>query len=788
MTVRFARSSAAATVAILLSACPAVAAEPEAALPVANALYLGGAALLVLMGFLLLRQTRRLAETEGAARRLASARAVEAALAESAPAGWLRLDTAPAGLVLPQVSPPLARLLALDDHGGLGEDDVLDRLALEDADRLREAIVALRRDGTAFRLTVTDAAGAKAFDATGSGGAVWFAEVTAWREREREARARADLVESLTALLPFPVWRRNAALDATYINPTAEALLPRLGEDRGLALRAQRHEATQMESHYVVVDGARRLFEFCEMPLPGGAGTAGWANDVTALEQMQDELSRHVEVHESMLERLNTAIAVFGPDKRLKFHNRAFAKLWQLEDGQIANNPTLVELMELLREQRKLPEQADFRAFRERWQRMFTTLIEPREELIFLPDDTTYRMYATPHPLGGLLLVFEDVTDRLALERSYNTLNEVQRETIDRLYDGIAVFGSDGRLKLDNAVFVRMWNLPEGIEADEPHISAVLEAMRALFPENGDWAGQKRAFINQAANRDGETVRLERADGTVHDCTFVPLPDGATLVNFRDVTDTLRVQRALQDRNEALETADRLKSEFIANVSYELRTPLNAIIGFSELLAGQYIGPMNAKQLDYAHSITESSQRLATLINDILDLASIEAGYLRLEVGTVDMRSLLASVVSLSREHARTRDIALELAMEDGVDVIHADDRRLKQALFNVLSNAIKFAPRSAHILVDAHVEAHGLTIRVTDQGGSAGSQREIYETFLRGDGVRRRSEAGLGLSLAQRLIEMHGGRIDIVDVEDGSEVRCRIPFEAPAQPDAMVE
>src|SRR6202043_4269697 len=120
------------------------------------------------------------------------------------------------------------------------------------------------------------------------------------------------------------------------------------------------------------------------------------------------------------------------------------------------------------------------------------------------------------------------------------------------------------------------------------------------------------------------------------------------LLSYLDVTDSTRVQRALRERNEALETAGRLKSEFIANVSYELRTPLNAIIGFAEILTNQYFGELNPRQLDYSRGILDSSHRLLALINDILDLATIEAGYMTLETAPVDVCAMLEAVMTLT--------------------------------------------------------------------------------------------------------------------------------------------
>src|SRR5258705_8270431 len=263
----------------------------------------------------------------------------------------------------------------------------------------------------------------------------------------------------------------------------------------------------------------------------------------------------------------------------------------------------------------------------------------------------------------------------------------------------------------------------------------------------------------------------------------VPLPDGNVLVTYLDVTDTARAERILRERNDALETAGRLKSEFIANVSYELRTPLNAIIGFAEILANQYFGPLSERQLEYSRGILDSSHRLMSLINDILDLATIEAGYMALETGPIDIRAMLQAVMTLTRERARNRDLALTLRCPRDIGAIEADERRLKQALVNLISNAIKFTPAGGSIRLEARRNGNELILAVTDTGVGipAVGQERVLGEFQRGDPQSRESGAGLGLSLVKSLIELHGGSVLIESRPSaGTTISCHLPAAPP--------
>ena len=746
-----------------------------------------GVAAIVALGGLALYARARLSEAErrrDAARR---DRAGLSAILDTAPGGgyfWSGDAIAPNAI---GAVPPFAEFL--------GDLDT------ETAARVSTAVAALRSAGTPSTDSVTLANGAAyALDGRRSAGGdavLWLTDLASVKAAETAragALTEAAAVRTMIDAIPLPVWRRDptlalvdcnaayaAALDTTREAALAERreLAPESGRGKALELaRAAAAGATRTEPHHTVIGGSRRLIEITETPDRVG-GTIGFAIDRTDSENAENELARHINAHGEVLEIIHAAVAIYGADKQLKFFNSAFAGLWGIESDWLAGGPSLDELLERLRERRRIPEFADFRAFKRQQLAMFTSLIEPQQELQHLPDGRTLSLSVSPHPLGGLIFVYEDVTDRLALERSYNTLIEVQRESLDNLFESIAVVGSDGRLKLHNPAYRRIWGLSEADLAGEPHISEIVEKTREFYDDGGNWLALKERIIAgiSAGARMGD--RLDRRDGTVLQLAAVPLPDGNVLLSYQDVTDTTRVERALRERNEALETAGRLKSEFIANVSYELRTPLNAIIGFAEILANEYFGTLTPRQLDYSRGILDSSHRLLSLINDILDLATIEAGYMTLETRRVDIRELLQAVMTLTHERARNQNLNLSLRCPVGIGAIEADERRLKQALFNLISNAIKFTPAGGSIQLEAKREADDLVLSVTDTGVGIplADQERVLEKFERGAHEAPQTGAGLGLSLVKSLVELHGGRVTIESSpERGTAVRCHLP------------
>jgi signal transduction histidine kinase/PAS domain-containing protein len=602
------------------------------------------------------------------------------------------------------------------------------------------------------------------------------------------AFAECERTRQLVDAVPRPIWRRRridlalvdcnrdyaAAVDASIAAAIAEqrelgaGVVPHGG--RALALAAKASGAPQAERYHIVIAGSRRLVELTEMPLGADGDIVGFARDLTDLEAKEAELARHIAAHAEVLEKLAVGIAIYGPDTRLGFFNAAFARLWNLEEDWLGSQPSLDEVLERLRERRRLPELADFRAFKSQQRAMFTSLLAAQEEWLHLPDEHTLRMVVSPHPFGGLIFTYEDVTDRLALEANYKTAIEVQRETLDNLYEAIAVYGSDGRLKLWNPAYAQMWQLAPEDLAGEPHVSDIVEKTRGFFDDDGDWSKLKPRIIARITAHGAATTRLDRKDGSVLHAATVPLPDGNILLSYLDVSDSNRVEQALRERNEALETAGRLKSEFIANVSYELRTPLNAIIGFAEILTNQYFGELNTRQLDYSRGILDSSNRLLSLINDILDLATIEAGYMQLETHAVDIHALMSSVLTFTRERARNQGLRLQFDCPPGIGTVPADERRLKQALFNLVSNALKFTPSGGSVTLAARRERDRVALVVADTGVGVPreDQARIFEKFERGNPQARQSGPGLGLSLVKSFIELHGGTVDL-DSKPGS-------------------
>lgn len=675
----------------------------------------------------------------------------------------------------------------------------------EQAQAMERAVEALRARGEAFSMPLTTLA-ERPIEAEGraiGGRAVLRLrdvqgirrELVTLNESYQALRDDAGALRTLIDAFPVPVWARDPEGRLEFVNTAyakaVEAADPTEAVERGLELldRAARDDFARMRAAGTglrdrvpaVVAGARHTFDISEVPTK--RGSAGLAIDVTEVEAAQAELKRISDAHRRTLDQLATAVAIFGADQKLTFYNTAYRALWDLDAAFLDEAPTDSVLLDRLRAARKLPEEQDYRQWKNQLHEAYRSL-EAREALWHLPDGRTLRVVTTPNPQGGVTYLFDDVTERLDLERSYDALIRVQGETLDNLAEAVAVFASDGRLRLHNPAFARMWKLAAEALAERPHIEAVIAWCAWLQPEDAT-IRKLRTTVTAIGQRESVTGRLERRDGSVIDCATLPLPDGATLITFQDVTDTVHVERALRERNEALVAADQIKIDFLHHVSYELRSPLTNIIGFAHFLGDPATGPLTPKQSEYLGYITVSTNALLAIINDILDLATIDAGAMTLNLGPVDIRKTTAAAAEGIRDRLVNNDIRLELEVAPDIGSFTADERRVRQILFNLLSNAVGFSPEGQVVTLKAERRDEAVVFYVTDQGPGIPAEMKdrIFDWFETHPLGSRHRGAGLGLSIVRSFVQLHGGTVTLDSaVGRGTTVICTFPLHHSAE------
>lgn len=616
-------------------------------------------------------------------------------------------------------------------------------------------------------------------------------ELAAARAAAQEQRRRAAGFAAALDALPSPTWLRGPDQILVWRNAAQRRVaagggggeMREFAPGGGLRMLAELARADgkpQSLRLWLTVAGERRHFIVNEAPVrldDGEVAVVGWAEDATPIEILRNDLERHLSANAEVLERVGSAVAMFGADARLTFFNRAFVDLWGLEEGWLNTRPAHGEVLEELHSRRRLPEYADFPSYkRERLER-YRRLTDPSEELMHLPDGRTVRTLSAPHPLGGVVQVMDDVTDRLELMASYDTLNAVLRDILAQLAEGAAVFGGDGRLKLHNPAFARLWDVDDADLEGEPHITDVFERLRPLLDDGGDWAGLKEDIIGATLERAIRSGRLQRGDGRVVEFSIEPLADGSTLNLYNDVTDSVRLEESLRAAGAALTAAEQLRSAFMSTASLHLRTPLSEIVGFTQVLADEYFGELNPRQADYAEGLRSAAERALRMLDNMLDLSSAGAGEEPLDLAEADAGRLLATLATMTREWARRDAVELLYDAPEELGFFIADEKRLWQALFSIVIAAVHAPPPGRTLRLTATRRGGAVIVSL----GSAAALNPQGDMIAAGVPAELRGSLALSTALARNVVNRHGGRLEAEEAPGGAGpvIRCVLPTSA---------
>ena len=600
---------------------------------------------------------------------------------------------------------------------------------------------------------------------------------------DRPALERLEALDDIVWILDGDgalVWANAAWLAAVDAETLEAAREKGLDFDKGaeaLAREALTAGAPREVLRWIAAHGRRRAYRIVAAPT-GEAEIMVRAIDVTEAEELREAVRRHASAHDDTLNHIADGVAVFSSGKRLSFHNTAFANLWGLETAWLAEAPTHGELLDRLRQRRRLPETADYAAWKARELAHYEVLEQGPDDLWSLPDGRTLRVVRQPHPLGGLLLLFSDITGELRLKAQYNALIQVHQATLDKLNDAIAVFASDGRLRLHNEAFEQFWAISKSQVEDAGDFDGVVDLATPRLHDVGFWRELKgRVTDPDPESRIATGGEARTSNDRILAWQSRPLPDGATLIAFSDITEKQKLEKAYQDRSAALAEAERLKRDFVGNVSYELRTPLTTIIGYSELL--DFAGDaLPAKAQGYIGSVRSAASQLARSIDDVLDMAQIDAGEMALDVGDVPIGGLLAEAAERWAREAANLEATVEIVCDDETGLIRGDAHRLGQALDHLLENALRQTPRGAAVTLTGARAGREITLKVTDKGRGIPYhvQAHIFDRFI----GREQGGPGLALALVKAIVELHGGWVALESEPGaGSTFTLHLPEEA---------
>lgn len=457
----------------------------------------------------------------------------------------------------------LAVMLNLKQGTQASFADVLNMFYKDDAAKIKKYLNLMQEEGIPFEDTFylkNGSRGVSIFSGRINGqdgnlycDMLWFrdlsAEMLKIEKLEKERSAFSQKLHRLEALidnLSYPVWLRDDELNIIAANKkyveysgfetknTALTQNFEFNSAREIAQIAQQTNKAQKKNINIINNGQVRYFELAETPFHSSSlekiSTVGTLYDMTELDSVKRNFKIHQTAHLEVLSALGTAFSIFNNQRKMIFYNKSFLNLWNLDSDFLESNPGYAEFLEAVRTRRLLPEVSDFKTYKTEEDKLFSDLIEPKEELLHIPDGRTFRRLVAPHP-NGLIFAYEDVSDRLAAARMVNELVSVQQNILDNINDAVIIFGADHRLKYFNRSYQKLWKSDAIKMQDFPNISEVLEMQKPFFSNTENWESLKQNMLAHILNICAR-FRLERNDNKTIDAIPVILSDESIMITY----------------------------------------------------------------------------------------------------------------------------------------------------------------------------------------------------------------------------------------------------------------
>lgn len=583
---------------------------------------------------------------------------------------------------------------------------------------------------------------------------VILSDQTDLRARLTEAEARVEAVQqelefrrSAQKAAGIRLWREGEEESAGLDGHLKTAIAP--------AVATLRSEPSGGEGHRITVDlddgtSALELIEAekgCYVALDASRARAA-ERSMTLFVDMISETFAHLKV----------GLMIFDADRRLTMFNPVIVRLCNEDSLWLAQRPSLRDILDRMRRARSLPEPADFAAWRTRLlNRVGAGLREPYEETWYLPDGRTLKAIFRPHTAGGLAMVIEDETEALALRRTNAVERAATEVAADMLDEGVLILSPDGRVRKANSAFRRLWQVDERRLSVGHNVDKVIGCCVELSGPHRFWEEMKASVSGGGGGRRAGADAIALSDGRRISARVSPMPDGAIMAVFIDVTASELVAVAMKERNDALVQAEEMRSALVDQISHQMRTPLNSIFGFSQLLDGGKVGPLSTTQAEYVRGIVASSSELLVAIDAMSDLISVGADAPQEPSVGFNPAAALQEICGLvERRMERRGDIVVDATEAPAWIVGHRV--RFRQIIFNMASDALSKAPEGCGVVFSIRAEGWDIILE------------------CRHEATAEMEEQGLALSLVHRFTRLNGGEVRVGREADGRRLLlCRL-------------
>jgi signal transduction histidine kinase len=518
-------------------------------------------------------------------------------------------------------------------------------------------------------------------------------------------------------------------------------------------------------------------------PLPDGGCTIS-VSDITPQARAEDDARRRARLLDLVLLNIPHGICVYGPDHRVAMFNDTYNRVMEGAPLQLGDS-----LTEVIRRRAEAGEYGEGDPATIFATQMAHNIALPQIRRRIRPNGNAIDVRTAPLPDGGHISVVTDISALTQAEAELRRRAEQMTTMLGNIRHGIMLWGPDRRLAASNPVAADLLDLPPDLLTpgrEEAEVIAVLSRL-GHFGSAGEDAAQAKRLLHL-----DRTVPFEREvtsrSGRILHAQSNPAPGGGWISTFTDITRMRETESEMRRAKELAEAANQAKSRFLATMSHELRTPLNAIIGFSDALAREN-GDVPAELVaEYSGQINAAGKQLLSLINIILDVARIESGRFEPNAEIVDITKAIRTAVRQTDNAAQAGEISVELKLPDDLPWLRGDERRITQALSQLLSNAVKFTEAGGSVTIEAGLTSQGsapeedLFVSITDTGiGIPDAELDrVFEPFTQLDGSlsRRYPGAGLGLFTARAVVTAHGGQL-LLTSQPGKGTTARITLPA---------
>lgn len=467
----------------------------------------------------------------------------------------------------------LAVMMNLEKGTASSFEDILKNFYKEDIKLIQKHVLLLKDDGVSFedefslknKSKVLRLSGARISGVDGNiyCDMIWFRDISvetkliADLENEKQEINKTFLrMEDMINNIPYPIWLRDDKLNIFELNKRYIEYTPAGSKNdvieksleisnvngesisKNLALLVHTTNRSKKQTVNIIRDGERRVFEVIESPFHAEGCldkiyTAGALIDITELDELKRNLKIHQNANLEIMGTLGTAFAIFDNNYRLAFYNKAFTHLWGLEEIWLEQQPNYSMFLDILRDKRMLPEVPDYLVFKNGEQKEFSALLEAKEDMLHLPSGQTIRRVRIPYPMGGLVFAYEDVSDKLAARRAYNSLLQLQQETLENIFDAVVIFGSDERLNFYNQAYLKLWDADEVLLQRAPSIAELVESQKMFFRKADNWKNLKLDIIGHIASLTTKTFILNRDDKDTVEVLSKTLSDGSIMITYK---------------------------------------------------------------------------------------------------------------------------------------------------------------------------------------------------------------------------------------------------------------